>query len=168
MKIYTDGSYNRKLAPKMCGYGAVIVRDETPEHYVVDTISGVYSDPEYVKLWNVGGEILAVLFALDYIMNEDEDKYPDRIDIYYDYQGIEAWPTGKWKAKNEITAGYAKHMQDIGKRIPIYYHKVKGHSNDKLNDLADACANKILRGEAERNVETAYIFSGNPRIIIKK
>lgn len=134
MQIYTDGSYNKKKNRKICGYGGVIINGED-----ITIIYGAIDDPEYVTMWNVGGELWAVIAAVDYTINH---LHATEIDIYYDYNGVEKWVTGEWRAKNPITRGYKKYMNDKQEECKIRFHKVKAHSGMKYNELADKYANK--------------------------
>ena len=53
---------------------------------------------------NVSGEILGCLKAIQYAI----DHHYEAICIYYDYEGIEKWATGLWKANKEQTQNYVK------------------------------------------------------------
>ena len=139
MKIYTDGSYDRKFAPTLCGYAAIFIMEEDTEKYTGEVIYGAISEPDYYNMWNVGGEIWAVIAAIDYAINILK---VNEIDIYYDYMGIEMWGTGQWKTNNPTTRNYANYIRKNKQIVPIRFHKVKGHSNDKMNDLADMYAGK--------------------------
>ena len=137
MKIYTDGSYNKKISPSTIAYSVIIVREENNDSYIVDVIYGINTDPEYVKLWNVGAEIWAVLVGLDYIIS----KYnPSTIDIYHDYIGLSEWISGRWKVKNKITASYKNYVKNLMNTHSVTFNHVPGHSNIVLNELADRYA----------------------------
>ena len=78
------------------------------------------------------GSMAAVEKALDLGLTE--------LTIYYDYKGIEMWATGEWKRNKQGTIAYHNFMQQISSKLKIAFVKVKGHSNDKYNDLADRLA----------------------------
>ena len=138
MKIYTDGSFNRKLSKDSTAYAAVIVSDENESEYIVDIVYGVITDPNYTGMWNVGGEIWAVLAGLDYAIN----KYnPKDISIYYDYIGLGKWVNGEWKTKNPTTESYSRYIKNKMCEHELSFNKVIGHSNVLLNELADKYAN---------------------------
>ena len=139
MIIYTDGSFNKKLSKTTTAYAAVIVTEETETEYIADIVYGVILEPDYVNMWNVGGEIWAVLAGLDYAINR---YHPNNIQIYHDYIGLSRWVTGEWKAKNSATASYARHVKSLKRDRRISFIKVTGHSNNLLNDIADEYANK--------------------------
>ncbi len=138
MKIYTDGSFNKKLTKDSTAYAAVIVTEETLTEYVVDIVYGIITEPEYTNMWNVGGEIWAVLAGIDYAIH----KYnPNEIALYYDYIGIGKWANGEWKTNNQATSSYARYMKNLKNERIVAFNKVPGHSNILLNDLADEYAN---------------------------
>lgn len=138
MKIYTDGSFNRKLSKDTTAYAAIIITEETDTYYVVDIIYGVIADAEYTNMWNVGGEIWAVIAGIDYAI---ATYNPNEISLYYDYIGLGKWVNGEWKAKNNATSSYARYVKNIMKDRPVAFNKVVGHSNVLLNELADKYAN---------------------------
>ena len=155
MKIYTDGSFDKKRSMKSTAYASVIVLEETDEKYIVDIIYGVNTQPEYTAMWNVGGEIWGVLVAIDYAMT----KYnPNKIDLYYDYAGLGHWANGKWKTNNPATSSYARYMQNCAERCTITYNQVPGHSNIVLNELADQYA---------KYGTTHYLKTGETSSIVK-
>ena len=78
--------------------------------------------------------------AVDFAINNDYKE----IELYFDYQGIESWALGTWKRNNKVTEGYHQFMQEKMKQIKVTFVKVKGHSGDKYNDLADKLAKEAL------------------------
>jgi ribonuclease HI len=66
------------------------------------------------------------------------------VEICYDYQGIEAWVTGAWRSKNELTQKYSAFMRKWGQDIKIIFTKVAAHTNIKYNELADKTAKRGL------------------------
>ena len=156
MKIYTDGSFNKKLSKNTTAYAAVIIVEETSTEYVVDIVYGILTDSAYVDMWNVGGEIWGVLAGIDYAIN----KYnPKEIALYYDYIGIGMWANSKWKTNNPTTASYARYMKNVMNERSVAFNKVAGHSNNQLNDLADEYANLGTKVYLETG-KTANLISG--------
>ncbi len=128
---YVDGSYN--IATKEYGYGAVIItKDGEIELYE----KGI--DEELALMRNVAGEIKGAEAAMRYAQEKDYKK----IIIYYDYEGIAKWCQGLWKTNKEGTREYKRIYDEISKTVDIQFVKVKGHSGDKYNDMADALAKK--------------------------
>ena len=64
--------------------------------------------------------------------------------IYHDYEGIAKWPLRDWAANKEGTKAYQDFYDNIKKYVDIKFVKVKGHSGDKYNDLADKLAKEAL------------------------
>ena len=133
VEIYVDGSYH--AATKEFSYGMVVLVDGKEEKF-----SQKMTDPELAQMRNVAGEIkgseAAMQYALDY-------KIPSII-IYHDYQGIASWCNGDWKANKPGTIAYRDFYREASRKIKIQFRKVKGHSNDKYNDMVDQLAKEAL------------------------
>lgn len=131
---YVDGSYNVKT--QEYGYGCVIIHGQS----IVEQINGKGSDPDYVSMRNVAGEIIASEMAIRYAIKH---HYP-LICIYYDYEGIEKWANGMWKANKQGTQAYQKFIKESRQQINIQFVKVLAHSGDVYNDVADKLAKKAV------------------------
>lgn len=131
---YVDGSYNIKT--KEYGYGCVLIEGQQ----VIQQLLGKGNIPEYSSMRNVSGEILGCMNAIQYAIDH---HYPS-ICIYYDYEGIEKWAIGLWKANKEQTQNYVKTINDMKKKIDIYFQKVLAHSGDYYNEVADGLAKKAV------------------------
>ena len=130
---YVDGSYDE--TQKEFAYGVVIFFDNTEEHF-----SAKMNDPALVDMRNVAGEIKAAEKAMQFCI----DKGIKSIDIYYDYQGIEKWCTGEWAPKKVGTKAYKAFYESIKPRLTVNFIKVKAHSDNQFNDLADQLAKSAL------------------------
>lgn len=130
---YVDGSYN--AATKEYSYGAVIFYKGEEMHF-----SQKFSDPQWAGMRNVAGEIEGSMCAMRYCL---EHRIP-QLAIYYDYEGIEKWCTGDWKANKEETKLYRDFYREISENVCIRFRKVKGHSGDTYNDLADLLAKQAV------------------------
>lgn len=130
---YVDGSYN--AATKEYAYGAVIFYGGEELHF-----SEKGADASRAKMRNVAGEIEGSMCAMRYCLEHGILG----LDIYFDYEGIERWCTGEWKANKEGTIAYRKFYQEAKKQVDIRFVKVKGHSGDTYNDLADRLAKQAL------------------------
>lgn len=128
---YVDGSYN--IATGEYGYGAVLLKEDEEIK-----ISNRGNDPELASMRNVAGEIKGSEAAIIYAY---ENKYK-KVIIYYDYEGISKWCLGLWKTNKKGTIEYKKFYDEMIKKIKIEFVKVKGHSGDKYNDMADELAKK--------------------------
>ena len=130
---YVDGSYN--IATKEYSYGAVIFHDGREEHF-----SEKFNDPEMASMRNVAGEIEGSMYAMRYCLEHGIGN----LTIYYDYEGIEKWCTGVWKANKAGTIAYRDYYREVSRQVQIRFVKVKGHSGDKYNELADTLAKQAL------------------------
>lgn len=131
--FYVDGSFNVKT--NEFSYGVVLLVDEE-EKYFNDS----FSDEELASMRNVAGEIFGARFAMEYAVAND---YKD-IEIYFDYEGIEKWAVGLWKTNKNGTVEYKKYYDSIKDILNVKFIKVKGHSGDKYNDLADRLAKDAI------------------------
>lgn len=127
---YVDGSYN--ITTKEYGYGGVILEGQT----VIHKMYGKGNNPEDALMRNVAGELLGCMSAIEYAIKHQQQV----ISIYYDYEGIEKWAKGLWKANKPGTKAYIEKIKEYQKHISIRFIKVLAHSNDFYNDEADRLA----------------------------
>lgn len=130
---YVDGSYDDTT--KSYSYGMVMMHGEEELHFFKKFEKDDMSD-----MRNVAGEIEGSMAAMKYCMDHNIKS----ISIFYDYEGIEKWCNGDWKAKKEGTKRYVKFYEDASRHVDVDFIKVKGHSGDKYNDLADELAKRAL------------------------
>lgn len=130
---YVDGSYDN--AKKQFSYGAVVAYEQEEHHF-----SEKVEDESLVSMRNVAGEIKGAECAMRFAI-EHGCKI---LYIYHDYEGIAKWCLGEWKTNKEGTKKYKAFYDSIQDQLEIKFVKVKGHSNDKYNDLADMLAKKAL------------------------
>ncbi|MEG1642413.1 MAG: ribonuclease H family protein [Synergistaceae bacterium] len=130
---YVDGSYDH--TKREFAYGVVILKNNEEEQF-----SGKMSDLELVEMRNVAGEIKASERAMQYCI----DNGIKSIDIYHDYEGIAKWCTGEWKTNKEGTKAYKSYYDSIKSQLKVTFVKVKGHSGDKYNEIADMLAKGAL------------------------
>ena len=130
---YVDGSYKKDTLEY--GYGVVLIlKDDIIELF------GKGEDPKVAKSRNVTGELFGSIRAISEAIKLKKKK----ITVFYDYQGISSWANGEWKCNLPLTIGYRDKIKEFRKEIEILFVKVKAHSNDKYNDLADYLAKKSL------------------------
>ena len=130
---YVDGSYDDTT--KSYSYGMVMMHKEEKLHFFKK-----FEQDDMSDMRNVAGEIEGSMAAMKYCMDHNIKS----ISIFYDYEGIEKWCNGDWKAKKEGTKRYVKFYEDVSKYVDVDFIKVKGHSGDKYNDLADELAKRAL------------------------
>ena len=133
LHAYIDGSFSEKITET--GYGAVILFDGE----IIHTIKG--SSKKYIDMRNVAGELFAAAVSIKWAL----DNGYQSISLHHDYSGIAHWAKGEWKTNQEGTINYKKFIDDISKRINISFVKVKGHSGDTYNDMADKLAKEALQ-----------------------
>ncbi len=130
--IYVDGSYSdtRKIA----SYGFIVIEDDKEIYRDFNIVR------DNIETRNVAGELTGVISALKWAK---EYGYKN-ICIHYDYEGIEKWATGSWKTNNNRTSSYKTFIESIKHEIVINFVKVKAHTGDKYNELADTLAKHAL------------------------
>ena len=131
---YVDGSYEDSI--KRYAFGCVFL---VPDGRIFLQY-GSGSNEQSLQHRNVTGEMLGAMYAVRAAILGGYR----RIQICYDYEGIEKWVTGVWRAKQELTAKYAESMRKWGQSIQIRFTKVPAHSNVTYNELADRTAKRGL------------------------
>ena len=132
-EIYVDGSYRADTGEY--SYGMVILKDGEEE-----TFSAKFTDPDMALMRNVAGEIRGAQAAMEYALKQGWEG----IYLYHDYAGIAFWCTEEWKAAKDGTIAYRDFYRNVRDRLEVRFIKVKGHSHDRLNDLADRLAKEAL------------------------
>ncbi len=132
--IYVDGSFINGR----CGYGVVILKDNK----IINKISGKVQGELVKNHRQVAGELAAVKNALKWcVKNSVKEIY-----LYYDYAGIEKWITGTWQAKKKLTRSYVDFVKnEISNKVKIHFKKIKSHSGDRYNELADRLAKNAAK-----------------------
>ena len=130
---YVDGSYNVATGEYSCG---VVLFYRGQEMHLAEK----GTDEELASMRNVAGEILGARRA----MEECIRRGIGALTIYHDYQGIASWCLGEWKINKEGTKAYKEYFDSIQDVCQVNFVKVKGHSADKYNDLADELAKSVI------------------------
>ncbi len=131
---YVDGSYEDSI--RKYAFGCVFLLP-TGEIY---TAYGNGDNEMSLQQRNVSGEMLGAMYATQCAIY---NGYA-RIELRYDYEGVEKWVTGAWKSKTDLTQKYATYMREKSKVIGMKFTKVPAHSNVKFNEVADGLAKKGL------------------------
>ncbi len=131
---YVDGSYEHSLGKY--AFGCVFLMPDGTIY--VENGSG--NNPESAKLRNVTGEMLGAMFAVRFAIKNGFKK----VEIRYDYEGVEKWVTGAWKSKTELTQKYSMSMRSWQAQIQMSFTKVVAHSNVYYNEMADKLAKQGL------------------------
>lgn len=133
MTAYVDGSFDKLSGDFSCG---MVVLYQGQEKLFCHR----FCDRELAQMHNVAGEIKGAEAAMRFaVANQIK-----RLVIYHDYEGIAKWCNGAWKANKEGTKAYQAYYKSIRSMLDIEFVKVKGHSNDHYNDMADALAKQAL------------------------
>lgn len=127
---YVDGSYN--IATGDFGSGIVLLCQGAE----ISTHSLAGTDETLASMRNVAGEIKGSQWAIEYALANGHKE----IQIHYDYEGVEKWALGTWKANKEGTIAYQQFCKSVEDKITVYFVKVKAHSGDLYNDKADLLA----------------------------
>ena len=130
---YVDGSFN--VATGEFSYGVVMFHNGEELHF-----NQFFNDEELASMRNVAGEIKGAEAAMQYAY----DHQMKELTIYHDYEGISRWPLREWKANKAGTIAYQQFYDNISKYVDVKFVKVKGHSGDKYNDVADKLAKEAL------------------------
>ncbi len=131
---YVDGSYDENT--NNFSYGMVILH-EGEEVYFYEK----FSDDDLCTMRNVAGEIMGAMKAMKYCL---ETGFKNIV-IYFDYEGIEKWCKGYWKTNKIGTQNYKRFYDSIKNDINVIFKKVKAHSGNKYNELADKLAKRALK-----------------------
>lgn len=130
---YVDGSYHAGTKEFACG--AVLFYQGEELHF-----SHKFQDPALADMRNVAGEIMGSRTVIEWCL---EHKIA-ALEIHHDYEGVAKWCTGEWKANKPGTQAYRAYCREAMQKLSITFVKVKGHSGDRYNDLADALAKQAL------------------------
>jgi len=130
---YVDGSFN--VLTNEYSFGALLFFNNEKK-----TFKKKFSADEFSTYRNVAGEVRGASFIIFYAINHNIKE----LDLYYDYQGIESWYTGAWKANNELTKKYQEFGKEANSKIKVNFHKVKSHTGIKYNEEVDLLAKSAL------------------------
>lgn len=133
-KAYVDGSYDVATGKFSCGV-VIINGEEEPFEY-----NEAFEDADAANHRNVAGEVMGSTRAIEYALKHDIKE----IKIYHDYEGIAKWANDEWKANHALTQNYKNYVAEARKSIKIDFVKVKAHTGNKYNELADKLAKKAL------------------------
>lgn len=130
---FVDGSYDR--ISKTFGSGIAVLDFK---YNIIDEFKVAGYDKW--DQWNIVGEIEASKYAIKLAY----DKKLNKVCIYHDLKNIALWASGSWQAKNEYTQDYVRYVERYSKNMEITFVKVKGHSCNKYNDIADRLAREAI------------------------
>lgn len=126
--VYVDGSFDGQNA----SWAFAVVNKETDS--VLFDAKGIITDPDINSGRQVGGEIQAVIEAIDFCKTKGLTAA-----IHYDYIGIEMWATFQWAANKSYTKKYQQFMRQNKQHIHSFV-KIKSHTGNKWNEYVDKLA----------------------------
>lgn len=130
---YVDGSYDK--VKNYFSYGVVIFWNGKTYKFFAKM-----NTPNLISMRNVAGEIKAAERAMLFCIENDIRN----LSIHYDYEGVEKWCTGCWKTNKTGTIAYKSFYDGVKSSVRVRFVKVKAHSGNKYNDMADELAKKAL------------------------
>ena len=132
VKIYTDGACSGN--PGRGGWAAIIIDGEK-----IEKISGSSENTTNNRM-----ELIAVISALKFVNSKKIELYTDS---KYTKDGIEKW-IFNWKKNGWQTANKQevknidlwKDLDELNQEKTVQWNWVKGHADDKYNNMADELA----------------------------
>jgi ribonuclease HI len=142
-QAYVDGSFQGGVV----GYGLVILKDGEKVYQESGAIH------QFTEHQQITGELGATMRVIRWC---EQNNVPE-IQIFYDYNGIEKWATGAWRTHTESTQAYQKFMRNTS--VNVIWQKVKSHSGDQWNDIADELAKQGSQsGEPKPNADNPLLI----------
>ena len=148
---FVDGSYNP--AEEKAGFGVILIDDKGIQTPLYKAFTKTLS-PEFIEFRNVAAELEGVKEAVKWAIAYNKRK----IIIYYDYEGIEKWAVGTWKAKKDLTRQYVAFIKEKQAYISIEFVKVPAHSGIEYNEAADALAKNSLLEKGYKTYDDGSIY----------
>lgn len=148
--IYTDGSYSTNESNRT--YGGFVIEGLDVE------MLAFTSNPTWTASRNVGGELLAVILALN-TLKQFRVNNPDaeiNVNFFYDYEGVGKWAQGQWKCNKQLTQGYKRYVLNSIKNLNlnVNWHWVKGHADNRQNNRVDSLVTRSDRKESAINADS--------------
>lgn len=133
VKAYVDGTFYKGK----WGGGYVIM---DPQDNIIYQDCGIGIDnPDLNAMRNISGEMSAAMHATLWI-----DTHVGRGIIVHDYTGLAKWVTGEWQTNRSFTKVYADYMRPFYTLDIIKFEWVKGHTNNRGNEIADRLAKESV------------------------
>jgi ribonuclease HI len=124
-EAFVDGSYINETT----GYGAIIYLGDE----IKAELSGTIPNTQFRQF---GGELKSVTETLKWCIKNNIKT----IRINYDFEGIEEFATGEWRAKNEISKSYVDFIRQIN--VKIEWRHIRSHTGNTKNGKADLLAKR--------------------------
>lgn len=131
LTAYTDGSYEDPLG----GWGYVLLDGGKP------CLKAYGPCTKRNEIRNIGGELEAAEEAIKKAL----ELGADYLCVHHDYEGVGRWGDGEWKTNRPETEAFVSFVNEMRQSLVIEFAKVKGHSDDAYNDMADELAARGVR-----------------------
>lgn len=143
VEVYVDGSFS--VSESDVTYGGMVVLLEGKPFLAVRYST---KSPDMVKMRNIGGELVAAMggmMAVASLAKSLEQSGVPNVTVYYDYIGIREFvkDVAPWRANSEGVQRYVAAVHYIKKEFPdirLNFVKVKAHSGNRWNEIADMIA----------------------------
>ena len=148
---FVDGSYD--VAQEKSAFGAIIFSHGGNRDILYKAFTKQLGE-EFISLRNVAAELEAVKESVNWAVQYKKSK----ISIYYDYEGIEKWADGQWKANKAITKGYAHFIQEKRALLQVEFIKVPAHSGIEFNEEVDTIAKNALLAKGYKTYNDGSVY----------
>lgn len=148
---FVDGSYN--ATEEKSAFGAIIISHGGEKDILYKSFTKNLGK-DFIELRNVAAELEGVKEAINWSITYNKKK----LTVFYDYEGIEKWATGKWKAKKELTKKYVSFVQKMKQHIDIEFVKVLAHSGIELNEEVDLLAKNALLAKGYKTYNDGSVY----------
>lgn len=149
-RIYTDGSWNKE---KDVGGWAFVIADHKGLKFKKGSKKGTTNNQM---------ELIAVLNALEYAVRKQLREVEILTDSMYVLNGIEkyveTWEANNWMGLSGEKIKYKSQWKRIlftldkikKNNFSVKFSKIKGHSGNSLNELADILAREAIKAYKEK------------------
>lgn len=147
---FVDGSYSTDAdGREKYSFGAVLITQNAIENLYKAFVWNQYMDSR-----NIAGEIAGVKEVISWAVKTNKSK----IKIFYDYEGIEKWALGQWKANSITAKDYKKFFDEHEKKINIEFEHVKAHTGIKYNEQADKLAKIAISSQCYKTYQDGSVY----------
>lgn len=148
---FVDGSYDVK--GEISAFGAIIFSHGGNK----DTLYKAFNkqlNEDFISLRNVAAELEGVKEVINWVIKYNKRK----ICVYYDYEGIEKWANGQWKANKELTKDYVHFINENKAFLEISFEKVPAHSGIRYNEDVDAIAKNAILAKGYKTYNDGSVY----------